>query len=150
VEISVSEHTLAVGCIYTGPDMKSHFKEMRLPYGNAAASGITFWTDMLPASGWRAALLQPGRRDWHANPNPAISILLSGRVETTLGDGVRRTSTVGGLGLSLDALGQGHLTEVIGSEPAHALAMLLSRDQLTQLSKILIGWPTDIVLPPAN
>lgn len=142
--------TMTVGCIYTGPDMKSHFKELRLPHANKASSGLTYWTDQFPINGWRSAVLMPGRRDWHANPNPAISILLSGHVETTLGNGVRRTSVVGGMGLSLDALGQGHLTEVIGPAPAIALAMLLTREQLTQLSKVLIGWPEDIVLPAVS
>jgi len=146
----MSANTLAVGCIYTGPDMKSHFKELRLPHANQAASGITFWTDMFPVNGWRSALLQPGRRDWHANPNPALSIFLSGHLETTLGDGTKRTSVPGSVGLSLDALGQGHLTEVFGPEPSFALAMLMSREQLDLLSKILIGWPEDIVLPPVK
>lgn len=136
-----------IGCIYTGPDMESHHAELGLTL-MTGATGLTSWTDLFPMSQWRAARLDPGLRNWHANPNPAMSILLSGRIETTLGGGVMRVTTAGSVGLSLDALGKGHLTNVIGPEPALVIAMMLSRDQVDELAKRASGWPRDIVLPP--
>ena len=94
-------------------------------------------------------MLQPGPRPWHPNPNPAISILLSGIVETSVGGmpGKVRRSHAGDVSLSLDALGQGHLTNVIGPEPAFALTLLMTPAQVQALSQRVVGWPIDIVMP---
>lgn len=141
-----------IRCVYTGPDMKSRVCHLSPAFLPGAPSALSHWTAALPVAQWRMARLTPGVRGWHANPNPAVSILVRGRIETTVGGdgGTTWTSAPGDVGVSLDALGEGHLTNVIGPEPAVVVALMLTREHLSALARSLTGWPTDMVLPAVD
>jgi hypothetical protein len=151
-DIPGAQAGFTIRCVYTGPDMKSHVRALGFSFLPGNASALSHWTALFPVAHWRAARLEPGLRGWHANPNPAVSILVRGRVETTVGGGggVTWTSVPGDIGLSLDALGEGHRTNVIGPEPACVLALMLTRAHVAELARSLTGWPVDMVLPPLD
>jgi hypothetical protein len=145
-----SSEQLCLSCVYAKADGLSYFTDVFVPYVGKTKAGTSWWTDIFDMSAWKAARLEPGQREWHPNPNPAISVLLQGVVETRVGGSafVRR-SAPGDISLSLDASGQGHLTNVIGPHPAYALILMMSPVQVQSLSARLLGWPKDIVLPEA-
>ncbi len=143
-----SSEGLCLSCVYARADGLSYFTDVFVPYVGQTKTGTAWWTDIFDMSKWKAARLEPGQREWHPNPNPALSVLLQGSVETRVGgsENVRR-SVPGDISLSLDATGQGHLTNVIGPNPAYALILMMNPAQVQSLSTRLVGWPSDIVLP---
>lgn len=140
---------LKLSCVYARADGLSYFTDVYVPYVGQTKTGTAWWTDVFDMGKWKGARLEPGERAWHPNPNPAISVLLQGTVETQVGGmkGVVRRSGPGDASLSLDASGQGHLTNVIGPDPAYALIMMMTPAQVQSLATRLIGWPADLVLP---
>jgi quercetin dioxygenase-like cupin family protein len=96
----------------TGPDGKSHFKDLG-----------EFW---LPAQGQRDAPFLPatavyfprsvGDRvaDWHHAPRRQFGIVLTGELEVEVGNGEKRVFTAGDMLLAEDLTGQGHITRSRG------------------------------------
>jgi hypothetical protein len=136
-------------CLYSGQDQESHFAQITfaLERLDIPGSSIIGRTPLFPAAPWMMITMRAdGFRSWHVTPQPALSILLAGRIETTVGSGARRLSAPGDLGLALDALGRGHETRVLEG-PVHALVLALTPAQLGQLKAASRGWPEDMVVP---
>lgn len=66
------------------------------------------------------------RGDWHNTPVRQLYIQLSGCIEVEVSDGERRQFCAGDLVLVEDTHGKGHVTAVMGGEPAGAMFIQLA------------------------
>jgi Cupin domain len=62
----------------------------------------------------------------HPASDPQWVIVLHGRIEVEVSDGTARRFGAGDLVLACDTTGTGHITRVIGDEPAEALGIMTS------------------------
>ena len=143
---------MRMSCVYAKTDGLSYLADVTLdmkPH-TARPSAIGAMSDLFPLTGWTVFRLDPGGfRDWHINPTPAISALLTGSVLTEVGGGggQQRVSKPGDVSLSMDALGQGHRTRVVGDEPAFGFALRMTEAQFRGFLEKVKGLPPDSVLP---
>ncbi len=98
--------------IYTGPDKKSHFEDVKLPF---APGGESEATPLQGAKVVRFNRYQPGyRQEWHCAPQRQYVVTLAGQAEIEIGDGTVRHFSEGDVLLAEDITGQGHITRVVG------------------------------------
>jgi hypothetical protein len=143
---------LRMDCVYAKADGLSYFGEIVLtlqPFPRKP-SAISAWSGLLPANGWMVFhMAAGGSRDWHVNPEPAVSVLLSGEILTEVGGagGVKRVTRAGSINLSLDATGQGHRTRVVGAQDAYGMALKIPPADLRAFLASIEGLPADAILP---
>lgn len=100
--------------IYTGPDGKSHFEDIDLPFTAGGESGAI---PLRAARGVRFNRYPPGySRDWHCAPQRQYVVNLAGQAEIEIGDGTVRRFSPGDVLLAEDLTGQGHITRVVGNQ----------------------------------
>lgn len=94
--------------LYTGDDGQSHFEDLDYPAEEVTAVALRSNAEM-----FFRHLNETRFTDWHvANPR-RYSIILSGEVEATVGDGTSRMLRVGDVVLQEDTTGRGHTTKIV-------------------------------------
>lgn len=143
-------------CVYAKLDGLSYLADLKLSLEDYRdpASSIAAWSGLMSLKGWTVYSLRPmASRDWHVTPAPALGILLSGTVVTEVGGhgGMQRIAKPGDINLSLDTIGQGHRTRVLGADPVFGMGLAFAGEDFRYLLAKLTGLPSDAVIPtPSN
>ena len=104
---------MAIIRLYTGPDGKSHFEEIRptyVPRGDQSESAVVH-----EAGGIVIRRFDPARSNpWHNAPGRVCVFTLEGAVDIEIGDGTVRRLGAGDILIAEDVAGQGHVTREVG------------------------------------
>jgi hypothetical protein len=114
--------------IYTGPDGRSHFRDLSVPTTVNALSGRET-VEYLPSTGaglGEAAVAGPAR-DFHNAPRRQFVAVLTGALLIETGDGTQQRFGPGDIFLADDLTGQGHKTADVAS-PARLLYVYVPDD----------------------
>jgi uncharacterized cupin superfamily protein len=96
--------------MYTGEDEISHFQDLEIPQRTTKMGQISSWFD---ASNVLFREVEPGLfLDWHLADSRVLIVILTGRIEVTLGEETRQFGP-GEMVLAEDRDGQGHQTRDI-------------------------------------
>ena len=100
--------------VFTGPDNKSHFEAVEIPFSAVGGRDVGRLMSVTGAELHRASA---GRvADWHPGPQRQYVVTISGRGEVEVAGGQRKTFGPGSIELIEDVTGQGHISRVVGSE----------------------------------
>lgn len=102
----------------------SHFDDLKIELGKVAPGGRL--SARLPATGIIFREVRAGYRlDWHPVPRRQYMINLDAGVRITASDGETRLIDVGEVLLAEDTLGQGHLSEGVGTRSRKSILVTL-------------------------
>ena len=116
---------MKVARIYTGPDERSHFEDLEMPFTPApnglespfiAAKGVVFRENPVNRT-----------MPYHPAPRRQLVVTVSGVAEIECGDGTRRRFGPGDLMIADDTTGQGHISREIEG-PRHIVFIHLPPD----------------------
>ncbi len=110
--------------LYTGPDGKSHFKDVDVPLFQGRREEES--SEPMKATGVFFRITGTGYDlDWHNPPRRQFVITLEGEVEITASDGTKRRFGPGDIMLADDIKGQGHITRALSNKPRRAVLVTL-------------------------
>jgi len=118
------DKTMAVVRIFTGPDGKSHFEDVRVPLKDGGKIG--FLSERVAATG--IVFRETGadyNYDFHVAPRRQFVVNLEGEVEIEVGDGSKRLLRSGDILLAEDTTGQGHISRAVAGKPRRSLFVTL-------------------------
>jgi hypothetical protein len=110
--------------LFTGTDNESHFEEIDIPLTDRGPIGAL--STPSPATG--VIFRYTGEDydfDWHNAPQRQLVVMLSGRVEIEVSDGLRRIFGPGEILLAEDTTGRGHRSRAVDGEPRESLFITL-------------------------
>lgn len=110
--------------LYTGPDGKSHFKDVELFPDDKDIGSIR--AEPMKATG--ISFVSSGKDydlDWHNAPRRQFVITVEGMVEITASDGTVRRFGPGGIMLADDLTGQGHKSRALNNQNRRAVFITL-------------------------
>lgn len=118
------EKFITVVRIYTGPDNKSHFEDVKMPLKDGGKVG--FLSELVKATGivFRETT-GDYNYDFHTAPRRQYVVNLEGEVEIEIGDGTRRILHAGEILLAEDTTGQGHISRAVAGKPRKSLFITL-------------------------
>jgi quercetin dioxygenase-like cupin family protein len=109
--------------LFTGPDNKSHFENIEMPFKESVFGKIT---DSTEASSLTFGEIQNLKETpWHNPPCRQYIIMLKGSMEIEIGDGSKRIFNEGDVLLAEDTSGQGHITRAASEGLRKYLAIQL-------------------------
>ncbi len=110
--------------LYTGPDNKSHFEDIRIPLKDGGKVG--FISELHKATGvvFRETA-GDYNYDFHPAPRRQYVVNLEGEVEIEVGDGAKRILRSGDILLAEDTTGQGHISRAVAGKPRKSLFITL-------------------------
>jgi hypothetical protein len=115
---------MAFSRIYTGPDGKSRFEDLKLPFNPADLAKTGEFEN-----GARKVQLRrqpPGIvQDWHPAPRRQYVITVQGMAEIEAGTGEKRRFGPGDVMLADDLTGQGHISRVVGDQVRISICVVL-------------------------
>jgi hypothetical protein len=100
--------------VYTGPDNRSHFEDIRVPLQDGGQIG--FLSELMKATG--VVFRETGGDydyDFHTAPRRQFVVNLEGEVEIEVGDGRKRVLRSG----------QGHISRAVAGKPRKSLFITL-------------------------
>jgi quercetin dioxygenase-like cupin family protein len=116
--------TMTVVRLYTGPDNKSHFEELRVPLQDRGKIG--FLSEKVSATGMVfRETTGDYNYEFHTAPRRQYVVNLEGEVEIEVGDGTRRILRSGDVLLAEDTTGQGHISRAVAGKPRKSLFITL-------------------------
>ena len=106
--------------IFTGPDGRSHFEDVRIELDDLGAIGSI--SPLWPGKGVQFREV-PGNYhlDFHTAPRRQLVVNLTGSVEIEVGDGTTRLLGPGSILLAEDTTGQGHISRNVDGQPRACL-----------------------------
>jgi hypothetical protein len=118
------EKTIAIVRIYTGPDNRSHFEDLRIPLTSAGKIG--FISALMKSTGVVFRETDGDYDyDFHTAPRRQFVVNLDGEVEIEVGDGTKRILRSGDILLAEDTTGQGHISRAVAGKPRKSLFITL-------------------------
>ncbi|MBM3925248.1 MAG: hypothetical protein FJ320_04565 [SAR202 cluster bacterium] len=115
---------MAFSRIYTGPDGKSRFEDLKLNFNPADLTKTGEFS-----GGAKMVLFRrqpPGVvQNWHPAPKKQYVITVQGMAEIEAGTGEKRRFGPGDVMLADDLTGQGHITRVVGNQTRISICVVL-------------------------
>ncbi|MBI2859064.1 MAG: hypothetical protein HYX90_08300 [Chloroflexi bacterium] len=110
--------------LYTGPDGKSHFKDVEVEFRDVEEGRKT--SDLIKTRGLRFSVMDEDyEQAFHPSSRSQFSVTLEGEVEVVASNGTVRRFGPGDIMLADDKTGQGHINRVVSKHPRKVLVVTL-------------------------